>query len=50
MTRSQAIFQVAKGKSPKRLWVLDADLAGAFDRIGHDHILSHARHRSPPGG
>ena len=36
----QAIFQVAKGKNPKRLWVLDADLAGAFDRIGHDHILT----------
>ena len=39
----EAIYQVAKGKSPRRLWVLDADLAGAFDRIGHDHILSHAR-------
>ncbi len=24
----QAIFEVVKGKSPKRLWVLDADLAG----------------------
>jgi RNA-directed DNA polymerase len=36
----QAIYQVAKGKSPRRLWVLDADLAGAFDRIGHDHILT----------
>ena len=36
----EAIFQVAKGKSPRRLWVLDADLAGAFDRIGHDHILT----------
>ena len=36
----QAVFEVAKGKSPKRLWVLDADLAGAFDRIAHDHILS----------
>ena len=34
-----AIFQVAK-QNPRRLWVLDADLAGAFDRIGHDHILS----------
>jgi RNA-directed DNA polymerase len=33
-----AIFQVAK-QNPGRLWVLDADLAGAFDRIGHDHIL-----------
>jgi RNA-directed DNA polymerase len=28
----QAIFEVVKGRSPKRLWVLDADLAGAFDR------------------
>ena len=36
----QAVFEVAKGKSPKRPWVLDADLAGAFDRIAHDHILS----------
>jgi RNA-directed DNA polymerase len=35
----EAIYQVAKGKCPKRRWVLDADLAGAFDRIGHDHIL-----------
>ena len=35
----EAIFQVAK-QNPRRLWVLDADLAGAFDRIGHDHILS----------
>ena len=36
----EAIFQVAKGKSPRRLWALDADLAGAFDRIGHDHLIS----------
>ncbi len=35
----EAIFQAAKGKSPRRLWVLDADLAGAFDRIGHDRLL-----------
>ncbi len=35
----EAIFQVAKGKGPRRLWVLDADLAGAFDRIGHDHLM-----------
>ena len=34
-----AIFQVAK-QNPRRLWVLDADLAGAFDRIGHDHLMS----------
>ena len=36
----QAIFEVAKGRRPKRLWVLDADLAGAFDRIAHEHILT----------
>jgi RNA-directed DNA polymerase len=36
----EAIFQVAKGKSARRRWVLDADLAGAFDRIAHDHILT----------
>jgi RNA-directed DNA polymerase len=35
----QAIHQVVKGRSPKRLWVLDADLAGAFDRVAHHHIL-----------
>jgi RNA-directed DNA polymerase len=34
-----AIFQVAK-QNPRRLWVLDADLTGAFDRIAHDHILT----------
>jgi RNA-directed DNA polymerase len=36
----QAIYEVVKGKRPKRQWVLDADLAGAFDRIAHDHILT----------
>jgi RNA-directed DNA polymerase len=36
----QAIFQTVKGKSPKRQWVLDADLAAAFDRIDHDHLLA----------
>jgi RNA-directed DNA polymerase len=36
----EAIFQVAKGPNPRRRWVLDADLAGAFDRIAHDHILA----------
>jgi RNA-directed DNA polymerase len=35
-----AIHQLVKGKRPKRGWALDADLAGAFDRIAHDHILS----------
>jgi RNA-directed DNA polymerase len=36
----EAVYQVAKGKDPKRQWALDADLAGAFDRISHDHILA----------
>jgi RNA-directed DNA polymerase len=36
----QAVYEVVKGRRPKRLWALDADLAGAFDRIGHDHILT----------
>ena len=35
----QAVYEVVKGKRPKRLWALDADLAQAFDRLGHDHIL-----------
>jgi hypothetical protein len=34
-----AIFNVARGASPRRLWVLDADLAGAFDRIDHSYLL-----------
>jgi RNA-directed DNA polymerase len=34
------IFLAAKGKSPKRQWVLDADLAAAFDRIDHDRLMS----------
>ena len=37
----QAIYEVVKGKSPKRQWILNADLAGeAFHRIAHDHILT----------
>lgn len=35
-----AIFNVVKGANPQRLWVLDADLAAAFDRIDHQHLLS----------
>jgi RNA-directed DNA polymerase len=35
-----AIYRTANGRSPKRQWVLDADLAAAFDRIAHDHLLA----------
>jgi RNA-directed DNA polymerase len=35
----EAIYKVARGPSPSRRWVLDADLAAAFDRIDHSHLL-----------
>ena len=35
----EAIFQTVKGRDPKRRWILDADLAAAFDRIDHDYLL-----------
>ncbi len=31
---------MARGPNPSRRWVLDADLAGAFDRIDHSYLLS----------
>jgi RNA-directed DNA polymerase len=34
-----AIYIAAKGKRPARTWALDADLASAFDRVAHDHVL-----------
>jgi RNA-directed DNA polymerase len=36
----EAIFNTVSGKNPQRRWILDADLAAAFDRIDHDHILA----------
>lgn len=36
----ESIFNTACGKNTKRLWVLDADLEAAFDRISHDHLLA----------
>ena len=36
----EAIFNTVSGKNPRRRWILDADLAAAFDRLDHDHILS----------
>jgi group II intron reverse transcriptase/maturase len=35
----EAIYQTGKGLRSKRVWVLDADLAAAFDRIDHDRLL-----------
>ena len=34
-----AIYNMCKGPSPARTWALDADLAAAFDKIDHDHLL-----------
>ena len=36
----QAVFVTTRGKTCKRLWALDADLAAAFDRIEHSHLLA----------
>jgi len=36
----QAIFVTARGATCKRMWALDADLAAAFDRIDHAHLLA----------
>jgi RNA-directed DNA polymerase len=35
----EAIYQVVKGRDPKRQWILDADLQGAFDHIDHSFVL-----------
>ena len=35
----QAIFVTARGAICRRQWVLDADLAAAFDQIDHAHLL-----------
>jgi RNA-directed DNA polymerase len=34
-----AIHTSASRQDARRLWVLDADLEAAFDRLSHDHIL-----------
>ncbi|SHN34660.1 Reverse transcriptase (RNA-dependent DNA polymerase) [Streptomyces yunnanensis] len=34
------IYNTLNGKNLQRLWILDADLAAAFDRIDHDHLLA----------
>jgi RNA-directed DNA polymerase len=36
----ESIFKTLAGKSVRRSWILDADLAAAFDRIDHSYLLS----------
>lgn len=36
----EAIYWTLNGPSPKRQWILDADLTAAFDRIDHEHVLN----------
>jgi RNA-directed DNA polymerase len=36
----EAIFHVGRGPNPSRRWIFDADLAAAFDRIDHSHLLA----------
>jgi len=35
-----AIYNVCKGPMASYVWALDADLAAAFDKIDHDHLLA----------
>jgi RNA-directed DNA polymerase len=35
-----AIYTTCKGPRAKRVWALDADLAAAFDKIDHNHLLA----------
>lgn len=35
----EAIFKTLCGDRSQRRWVLDADLAGAFDRVDHDRLV-----------
>jgi RNA-directed DNA polymerase len=34
----ESLLNTLRGKS-RRVWILDADLAGAFDKISHEHLL-----------
>jgi RNA-directed DNA polymerase len=36
----ESIFKTLAGNPVRRVWILDADLAAAFDRIDHSHLLS----------
>ena len=36
----EAIYSTVAGRNPHRRWILDADLAAAFDRIDHAQLLA----------
>ena len=36
----EAIYNAVRLKQANRVWILDADLKAAFDRIDHNHLLS----------
>ena len=36
----ESVFNTLSGRHAKLLWILDADLAAAFDRIDHDRLLA----------
>jgi RNA-directed DNA polymerase len=36
----EAIYDTCKGRGAARVWTLDADLAAAFDKLDHDHLMS----------
>ncbi len=43
-----ALFNTLSGPRAKRVWILDADLSAAFDKIDHDGCSKRSG-RSPPG-
>jgi RNA-directed DNA polymerase len=40
MTRLWPFTPRRAAQTPKRLWVLDADLKAAFDHIDHNHVFA----------
>jgi RNA-directed DNA polymerase len=36
----EAIYDTCKGRGATRVWTLDADLAAAFDKLDHSHLMA----------
>jgi RNA-directed DNA polymerase len=36
----EVIFNTLRGRNARRLWILDADLTAAFDRIDHSQLVA----------